>query len=134
MIRRNVFAAVSRMPAETARHLSWRNVIAVLSSKRICARKYGHPRKTQKLIGNGALSCRYFLKLNFAQNDSLFFGSAAMDSFRRSAISGGGGFWATSARMASSAVANSTVVFDSDELIASCSCRWLCSNFDSILK
>src|ERR1041384_3170986 len=53
----------------------------------------------------------YFLNPNFSQNEVVRFGSAAIDSFNRSAISGGGGFCATSARIASSAVANSTLTF-----------------------
>ena len=35
IINKNVVAAVSRMPADTARHRSWRNVVAVLSSNRM---------------------------------------------------------------------------------------------------
>jgi hypothetical protein len=52
MMRRKVVAAVSRIPAETARHFSWRNVIAVLSSKRIAFENtgIGQRRKSERAI------------------------------------------------------------------------------------
>ncbi len=52
MINKNVVPAVSRMPADTARHLSCRNVIRVLSSNRIPPHNTGNPKSGKSKHSN----------------------------------------------------------------------------------